>query len=67
VQYAATAYVALHQAADAAISRANVGVPEENGNAERLKRTIKEEEVALTESQDLAAARSQLGCGRNLM
>ena len=61
VQYAATAYVALLQAAGAAISMANVGVPEENGYAERLMRTIKEEEVALTEYQDLADARSQLG------
>src|SRR5512135_500615 len=41
VQYAATAYVALLQAAGAAISMANVGVPEENGYAERLMRTIK--------------------------
>ncbi len=32
-----------------------------NGYAERLMRTIKEEEVALTEYQDLADARSQLG------
>ena len=61
MQYAATAYVALLQAAGAAISMANVGVPEENGYAERLMRTIKEEEVALTEYQDLADARSQLG------
>jgi putative transposase len=61
VQYAATAYVALLQAAGTAISMANVGVPEENGYAERLMRTIKEEEVALTEYQDLADAQSQLG------
>lgn len=61
VQYAATAYVAMLQAADAAISMASVGVPEENGYAERLMRTIKEEEVALTEYQDLADARNQLG------
>lgn len=49
------------QAAGAAISMANVGVPEENGDAERLMRTIKEEEVSLTEYQDLADARRQLG------
>lgn len=49
------------QAAGAAISMANVGVPEENGYAERLMRTIKEEEVSLTEYQDLADARRQLG------
>ena len=40
---------------------ANVGEPEENGYAERLMRTIKEEEVDLTEYQDLADARRQLG------
>jgi transposase InsO family protein len=61
VQYAADAYVEMLQAAGAAISMASVGVPEENGYAERLMRTIKEEEVALTEYQDLADARRQLG------
>ncbi|MBX6316011.1 MAG: transposase, partial [Isosphaeraceae bacterium] len=44
-----------------AISRAAVGKPEENGYAERLMRTIKEEEVDLTEYEDLADARRQLG------
>jgi transposase InsO family protein len=40
---------------------AAVGEPEENGYAERLMRTIKEEEVALTEYRDYADARRQLG------
>jgi putative transposase len=40
---------------------AAVGKPEENGYAERLMRTIKEEEVALTEYQDFTDARRQLG------
>jgi putative transposase len=61
VQYAANAYVEMLQAAGAAISMASVGEPEENGYAERLMRTIKEEEVALTEYQDLADAWRQLG------
>jgi transposase InsO family protein len=61
VQYAANAYVEMLEAAGAAISMASVGVPEENGYAERLMRTIKEEEVALTEYQDLADAWRQLG------
>jgi putative transposase len=61
VQYAANAYVEMLQAAGAAISMASVGVPEENGYAERLMRTIKEEEVALAEYQDLADAWRQLG------
>jgi transposase InsO family protein len=61
VQYAATAYVAILVSRGVAISMANVGVPEENGYAERLMRTIKEEEVALTEYEDLADAWRQLG------
>jgi transposase InsO family protein len=61
VQYAATAYVALLEGRGVAISMANVGVPEENGYAERLMRTIKEEEVDLTEYEDLADAWRQLG------
>lgn len=61
VRYAATAYVARLTAVGAAISMAAVGVPEENGYAERLMRTIKEEEVALAEYQDYRDARRQLG------
>jgi putative transposase len=61
VQYAATAYVERLAAIGAAISMAAVGVPEENGFAERLMRTIKEEEVALTEYRDYPDARRQLG------
>jgi transposase InsO family protein len=37
------------------------GKPEENGYAERLMRTIKEEEVDLSEYNDFADARSQIG------
>jgi putative transposase len=61
VQYAAAAYVERLRAVGAAISMAAVGVPEENGFAERLVRTIKEEEVALTEYRDYPDARGQLG------
>ena len=61
VQYAALGYVALLEAAGSAISMAEVGKPEENGYAERLMLTIKEEEVALTEYRDLADARGRLG------
>jgi putative transposase len=61
VQYAATAYVRRLTARGVAISMAAVGKPEENGYAERLMRTIKEEEVALTEYRDFADARRQLG------
>ena len=61
VQYAATDYVRRLTSRGVAISMAAVGAPEENGYAERLMRTIKEEEVALTEHQDFADARRQLG------
>jgi putative transposase len=61
VQYAATAYVERLTAVGAAISMASVGAPEENGYAERLMRTVKEEEVDLAEYEDFADARRQLG------
>ncbi len=61
VQYAATAYAERLAAAGAAVSMAAVGEPEENGYAERLMRTIKEEEVGRTEYRDFADARRQLG------
>lgn len=61
VQYAATRYVERLTGRGVAVSMAAVGKPEENGYAERLMRTIKEEEVALTEYADFADARRQLG------
>jgi putative transposase len=61
VQYAATAYVERLTANAVSISMAHVGCPEENGYAERLMRTIKEEEVALSDYHDFAEARRQLG------
>jgi hypothetical protein len=60
-QYAATAYVELLTSHRVTISMASVGVPEENGYAERLMRTIKEDGLALTEYEDLADAWRQLG------
>jgi putative transposase len=61
VQYAATKYVERLVGRGVAVSMAAVGQPEENGYAERLMRTIKEEEVALTEYADFADAHRQLG------
>jgi transposase InsO family protein len=61
VQYAATAYTDLLAGRGVAISMAAVGKPEENGHAERLMRTIREEEVDLSEYQDFADAYGQLG------
>lgn len=67
-QYAAADYVDLLQSRGAKVSmaacsrlRERVGCPEENGYAERLMRTIKEEHVSLTEYQNVADARAQLG------
>lgn len=61
VQYAATDYTDRLTHVNALISMAAVGEPRENGYAERLMRTIKEEEVQLTEYHDYADARRQLG------
>jgi putative transposase len=61
VQYAATDYIDALTHVDSLISMAAVGEPRENGYAERLMRTIKEEEVQLTEYHDYADARRQLG------
>ncbi len=61
VQYAALAYTArLHQAG-VQISMAEVGQAWQNGYAERLMRTIKEEEVDLSEYEDYTDAVRQLG------
>jgi transposase InsO family protein len=60
-QYAATAYVELLTAAKVAISMADVGEAWQNGYAERLIRTIKEEEVDLSEYQDFHHAYQQIG------
>lgn len=61
VQYAAAAYVNLLAAAGVAISMAEVGEAWQNGYAERLMRTIKEEEVALSDYQDFHDAFQQIG------
>jgi putative transposase len=61
VQYAATAYTRLLQDADVQISMAEVGEAWQNGYAERLVRTIKEEEVDLSDYEDYNDAIRQLG------
>jgi putative transposase len=60
VQYAATAYVERLQQLGVQLSMATIGEPRENGYAERLMRTIKEEEVNLSDYQDFADARRQI-------
>jgi putative transposase len=44
------------------VSMAAVGEPRENGYTERLMRTIKEEQVNLTEYLDFADAQQQIAC-----
>jgi putative transposase len=61
VQYAAHAYVDLLRAHGIYISMASVGKAEENGYAERFMRTIKEEEVDLSDYQSFADAQQQIG------
>jgi transposase InsO family protein len=61
VQYAAAEYIDRLTRVRSLISMAAVGEPRENGYAERLMRTIKEEAVQLTEYQDYSDARRQLG------
>jgi transposase InsO family protein len=61
IQYAAPAYIQVLRQAGVALSMAAVGEPRENGFAERLIRTIKEEEVDLSDYADYADAHAQIG------
>jgi putative transposase len=60
IQYAATAYIHMLRAVDAEISMAESGEAWQNVCAERLIRTIKEEEVDLSDYEDYNDAVSQL-------
>ncbi len=60
VQYAAYAYTDLLKIHSIQISMAAVGKAEENGYAERFMRTIKEEEVDLSEYLDFGDAHQQI-------
>ncbi len=61
VQYACWDYTELLLNRGIRISMAAVGKPEENGYAERLMRTIKEEEVDLSDYRDFHDAYQHLG------
>jgi putative transposase len=61
VQYAADGYIDLLKVHGIQISMAAIGKAEENGYAERVMRTIKEEEVDLSEYYDFADAARQIG------
>jgi transposase InsO family protein len=61
IQYAATTYIQMLRAVDAEISMTDSGEAWQNGYAERLIRTIKEEEVDLSDYDDYTDAVLQLG------
>ncbi|MCG8620651.1 MAG: IS3 family transposase [Proteobacteria bacterium] len=61
VQYLSKAYLSLLQAHAIEISIARKGRPWENGYAERLIRTLKEEEVHLNDYKDVIEARDRIG------
>ena len=61
VQYLSKAYIATLQAHGVEISVARRGRPWENGYAERLIRTLKEEEVHLNDYQNITEARDRIG------
>jgi putative transposase len=61
IQYAAPRYIQTLQAAGIQISMAAVGDPRQNGYAERVIRTIKEEEIGLTEYHNFPDALAQIG------
>jgi putative transposase len=61
LQYACKDYTDLLKAEHVQVSMAAVGKPEDNGYAERLMRTIKEEEVDLSEYEDFHDAYQRIG------
>lgn len=61
LQYAAANYTDMLKQHGTQISMAEVGQPTQNGYAERLMRTIKEEEVDLSDYQDYHDAYRQIG------
>ena len=60
VQYLSKAYVTTLEAHGVEISVAHRGRPWENGYAERLIRTLKEEEIHLNDYEDIHEARTRI-------
>ncbi len=61
VQYLSNAYVSMLKHHRIEISVARRGCPWKNGYAERLIRTLKEEEVYLNDYKDIHEARARIG------
>lgn len=60
IHYASTAYTRLLQQHQTQISMATIGRADENGYAERFMRTIKEEEINLSDYQNYSEAQNQI-------
>ena len=61
VQYLSSAYLSTLRQHGIEISVARRGCPWENGYAQRLIRTLKEEEVHLNDYEDITQARERIG------
>ena len=61
VQYLSSTYISTLRCHNIEISLARRGCPWENGYAERLIRTLKEEEVHLNDYEDITEARDRIG------
>ena len=61
VQYLSSAYISTLTRHEIEISLAQRGRPWENGYAERLIRTLKEEEVHLNDYEDITEVRARIG------
>ena len=61
VQYLSSAYISTLIRHGIEISLAHRGCPWENGYAERLIRTLKEEEVHLNDDEDIIEAKTRIG------
>ena len=60
IQYLSNAYISMLKHHGIEISVARRGHPWENGYAERLMRTLKEEEVHLNDYEDVTRARERI-------
>lgn len=61
VQYCATGYVTLLQNANIQVSMSSAGRPTENAFVERVIRTLKDEEVYLSDYEDFSDAQNRIG------
>ena len=61
VEYLSNAYISLLRHHGIEISVARRGCPWENGYAQRLIRTLKEEEVHLNDYEDITQAKARIG------